>query len=123
MICMLCSQIQQSSQTCINCQATMSTYYCDICHLWDSTEDSPIYHCNDCGICRRGEGLDKDNFHCQKCNICMNITMKDNHKCIERNLESDCPICGEYLFTSVNTVVFMVICDIINSVIQILIKI
>ncbi|KAF9584753.1 hypothetical protein BGW38_005315 [Lunasporangiospora selenospora] len=29
------------------------------------------------------------------------------HKCIERNLECDCPICGEYMFTSTTTVIFM----------------
>jgi hypothetical protein len=38
----------------------------------------------------------------------MAISLKGKHKCIERNLESDCPICGEYMFTSTTTVIFMV---------------
>jgi hypothetical protein len=37
----------------------------------------------------------------------MAIGLKGRHKCIERNLESDCPICGEYMFTSTSTVIFM----------------
>ncbi|KAF9202115.1 hypothetical protein BGZ49_007679 [Haplosporangium sp. Z 27] len=52
-------------------------------------------------------GLGQDYFHCKKCNICMNIKLQNNHKCIERNLECDCPICGEYMFTSTTTVMFM----------------
>jgi hypothetical protein len=39
----------------------------------------------------------------------MAISLKGKHKCIERNLESDCPICGEYMFTSTTTVIFMVL--------------
>ncbi len=38
----------------------------------------------------------------------MAMSLKGRHKCIERNLESDCPICGEYMFTSTTTVIFMV---------------
>ena len=63
---------------------------------------------HDCGICRIGKGLGIDYFHCKKCNVCMAISLKGRHKCIERNLESDCPICGEYMFTSTTTVIFMV---------------
>ncbi|KAJ3131940.1 hypothetical protein HK100_005879 [Physocladia obscura] len=61
----------------------------------------------DCCICRIGKGLGQDYFHCKKCNVCMAISLKGKHKCIERNLESDCPICGEYMFTSTTTVIFM----------------
>ena len=35
----------------------------------------------------------------------MSISLKGHHKCIERNLESNCPICGEYMFTSTTTVI------------------
>ncbi|KAG0005400.1 hypothetical protein BGZ79_005025 [Entomortierella chlamydospora] len=90
-----------------SCQAQMAHYFCDICKLWDDDSQKPIYHCDDCGICRIGNGLNQDFFHCKKCNICMHINLKDNHKCIERNLECDCPICGEYMFTSTTTVIFM----------------
>lgn len=35
------------------------------------------------------------------------MSLQGSHRCIERNTECDCPICGEYLFTSPETVVFM----------------
>jgi hypothetical protein len=38
----------------------------------------------------------------------MSVELKGKHKCIERNLESDCPICSEYMFTSTTTIIFMV---------------
>ncbi|CAO0803276.1 unnamed protein product [Mucor circinelloides] len=106
MLCMLCMTLQPAAQDCSNCGERVARYYCDKCKLWDDDPKKAIYHCDDCGICRQGNGLGKDFFHCKKCNICLNITMKD-HKCIERNLESDCPICGEYMFTSTSTVIFM----------------
>lgn len=99
--------LQPAAQSCRECGEELARYYCDKCKLWDNDPRKSIYHCDDCGICRQGKGLGEDFFHCKKCNICLNISMK-SHKCIERNLESDCPICGEYMFTSTSTVIFMV---------------
>ncbi|KAF9404412.1 hypothetical protein BGZ94_004194 [Podila epigama] len=107
MLCMKCKTIQPAAQDCNSCHTRLAAYYCDICKLWDDDPAKPIYHCGDCGICRIGRGLGQDYFHCKKCNVCMNISFKDDHKCIERNLECDCPICGEYMFTSTTTVMFM----------------
>ncbi|KAF9981892.1 hypothetical protein BGZ75_006739 [Mortierella antarctica] len=107
MLCMHCKTPQPAAQSCSSCNAQLAKYYCDVCKLWDDHPEKAIYHCVDCGICRIGNGLGLDFFHCIKCNICMNIHLKDNHKCIERNLECDCPICGEYMFTSITTVIFM----------------
>ncbi|KAJ3154547.1 hypothetical protein HDU86_004676 [Geranomyces michiganensis] len=108
MLCMHCLTAQPAAQTCAHCQARMSEYYCTICKLWDDDRTKHIYHCKDCGICRIGRGLGVDYFHCDKCNACMAIGLdRGNHKCIERNLECDCPICGEYMFTSTSTVIFM----------------
>ncbi|KAF9126843.1 hypothetical protein BGX30_015069 [Mortierella sp. GBA39] len=107
MLCMHCQTIQEAAQNCSSCKARMAVYYCDTCKLWDDDPKKHIYHCDDCGICRIGQGLGRDYFHCKKCNVCMNIQLQDNHKCIERNLECDCPICGEYMFTSTSTVIFM----------------
>ncbi|KAI9189617.1 hypothetical protein H9P43_001050 [Blastocladiella emersonii ATCC 22665] len=109
MMCMRCYHIQPCSQFCSNevCGVKVSRYYCNECKLWDDDPKKNIYHCYDCGICRIGKGLGHDYFHCKKCNVCMAIGLKDRHKCIERNLESDCPICGEYMFTSTTTVIFM----------------
>ncbi|KAJ3253873.1 hypothetical protein HK103_007673 [Boothiomyces macroporosus] len=109
MMCMHCNKIQPAGQDCINeeCGKRISKYYCKECKLWDDDPKKNIYHCYECGICRIGKGLGQDYFHCQKCNVCMAISLKGRHKCIERNLESDCPICGEYMFTSTTTVIFM----------------
>ncbi|ORZ07856.1 zinc-ribbon-domain-containing protein [Absidia repens] len=107
MYCMLCQTLQPAAQYCGGCQEQVAHYFCSKCKLWDDDPAKSIYHCDDCGICRQGQGLGKDFFHCDKCNICMSISMQDKHRCIERNLESDCPICGEYMFTSTTTVIFM----------------
>ncbi|KAJ3102319.1 hypothetical protein HK100_004390 [Physocladia obscura] len=109
MMCMHCFAVQPAGQDCINpdCQKRVSKYFCKDCKLWDDDPRKNIYHCHDCGICRIGKGLGQDYFHCQKCNVCMAMSLKGRHKCIERNLESDCPICGEYMFTSTTTVIFM----------------
>ncbi|KAF9170661.1 hypothetical protein BGX21_008506 [Mortierella sp. AD011] len=107
MMCMHCQTIQSAAQTCSSCKANLAVYYCEVCKLWDNDSKKHIYHCDDCGICRIGLGLGQDYFHCKKCNVCMNIKLQNNHKCIERNLECDCPICGEYMFTSTTTVIFM----------------
>ncbi|KAI8078388.1 zinc-ribbon-domain-containing protein [Thamnidium elegans] len=104
MLCMLCLTLQPAAKSCQECNEELARYYCDKCKLWDDDPNKSIYHCEDCGICRKG--LDEDFFHCKKCNICLHVSMK-NHKCIERNLESDCPICGEYMFTSTAVVIFM----------------
>lgn len=67
MLCMLCSCPQRASDVCVNCGESAARYYCGICKLWDDHPLKNIYHCNDCGICRRGIGLGKDFFHCKVC--------------------------------------------------------
>ena len=124
MLCMLCGCAQPASEECALCSERGAWYYCDVCKLWDDDPQKSIYHCNDCGICRVGKGLGKDFFHCkvslsmnkefllysppnQTCCVCMSIAIRDTHRCIERSTDCDCPICGEYMFTSPQTVVFM----------------
>lgn len=65
MLCMLCACPQRASDVCVSCGETAARYYCGICKLWDDHPLKNIYHCNDCGICRRGIGLGKDFFHCK----------------------------------------------------------
>ncbi|KAI8341811.1 zinc-ribbon-domain-containing protein [Chlamydoabsidia padenii] len=107
MLCMECMTLQPVGQWCHTCGTRAARYYCNKCQFWNDDPDKPTYHCNYCGICRQGKGLDIDFHHCKKCNVCMSISGKDKHKCIERNLESDCPICGEYMFTSMTAVIVM----------------
>ncbi|OAP54408.1 hypothetical protein AYL99_11509 [Fonsecaea erecta] len=107
MLCMLCKTPQAVGQFCKTCQAQMACYYCPICILWNNDPEKSIYHCDDCGICRLGEGLGKDFFHCKTCAVCMSIQAESTHKCIEKSTKCDCPICGEYMFTSNRPVAFM----------------
>ena len=107
MLCMLCKTPQRASQTCSFCGAQSACYYCSVCKLWNNDPGKSIYHCDDCGICRLGKGLGKDFFHCPTCAVCMSIGAQSTHRCIERSTKCDCPICGEYLFTSSSAIVFM----------------
>jgi hypothetical protein len=65
MLCMLCFTPQAAGQWCKECGERGAWYYCDICKLWDDDGSKSIYHCSDCGICRRGEGIGKDFIHCK----------------------------------------------------------
>ncbi|KAI9678186.1 MAG: hypothetical protein M1817_006131 [Caeruleum heppii] len=107
MLCMLCGRAQAAGEFCTQCDQRTAWYYCNICKLWDDDSEKSIYHCTDCGICRVGRGLGKDFIHCKTCGVCMSISIAKSHKCIERSTDCDCPICGEYMFTSPLTVVFM----------------
>jgi hypothetical protein len=62
-----------------------------------------VYHCPFCNLCRLGRGLGVDFFHCMTCNCCLGINVV-NHKCLEKGLETNCPICCDFLFTSSATV-------------------
>lgn len=62
-----------------------------------------IYHCPFCNLCRVGKGLGIDFFHCMTCNCCLGMKLVD-HKCREKGLETNCPICCDFLFTSSTTV-------------------
>ena len=107
-LCMRCN-VPQFPETnyCVNCEEELANYFCRKCVLYDNDPDKIIYHCDKCGICRLGLGLEKDFFHCDTCNICLTIDLKDNHKCVSNTTHCNCPICNDFLFTSVSKVVFM----------------
>ena len=107
MLCMLCNTPQRVGQICKMCNQQAAYYYCATCKLWNNDPNKSVYHCDDCGICRLGKGLGKDFFHCTTCAACMSIQAESTHKCIERSTKCDCPICGEYMFTSNKPVAFM----------------
>ncbi|KAI1447560.1 zf-CHY-domain-containing protein [Annulohypoxylon stygium] len=107
MLCMFCGTAQRANDACVSCGASAARYYCSICKLWNDDPDKPVYHCNDCGICRIGRGIGKDFFHCKTCCACIAIGQENDHKCIERSTDCDCPICGDYMFTSPKAVCFM----------------
>ncbi|KAH7295966.1 hypothetical protein KP509_26G001500 [Ceratopteris richardii] len=101
MMCMKCLKIQPVAQYCRTPSCNnflIAKYYCNICKFFDN-DIKDIYHCPYCNICRVGKGLGIDFFHCMTCNACMSVSLK-NHKCREKGLESNCPICHDFMFTS-----------------------
>ncbi|XP_024528341.1 zinc finger protein BRUTUS isoform X2 [Selaginella moellendorffii] len=101
MLCMQCLEVQPVAESCHNPECSgfrMARYYCNICKFFDD-DTRDIYHCPFCNLCRKGKGLGIDYFHCMTCNACMHVSLKD-HKCREKGLESNCPICHDFLFTS-----------------------
>ncbi|CAK9873098.1 unnamed protein product [Sphagnum jensenii] len=101
MMCMQCLEVQPVSSTCAtpSCNGfSMAQYFCSICNFFDN-DDRNIYHCPFCNLCRVGKGLGIDYFHCMTCNACMSTQLKE-HICREKGLESNCPICHDFLFTS-----------------------
>ncbi|BCR87004.1 RING finger and CHY zinc finger domain-containing protein [Aspergillus chevalieri] len=107
MLCMICGHAQPAAHICEKCGEQAAQYFCEVCKLWDNNSKKSIYHCADCGICRIGQGLGKDFFHCKTCSVCLPISIENTHRCIERSTQCDCPICGDYMFTSPETVVVM----------------
>lgn len=107
-LCMKCNTPQEpDTNDCVNCEEELASYFCTECVLYDNDPTKDIYHCDKCQICRLGLGIGKDYFHCDKCNICLSIDLREKHKCVTNSTHSNCPICNEYLFTSVHKVVFM----------------
>ena len=72
-ICKICHYTQYPSQKCYFCKLKFSDFFCNVCSLW--TNDKSVWHCNKCGICRKGG---KENFfHCDTCNLCL-VNSKKN---------------------------------------------
>lgn len=67
MLCMFCGFAQPAAEACAQCGERGAWYYCSVCKLWDDDSRKSIYHCDDCGICRVGQGLGKDFYHCKVC--------------------------------------------------------
>lgn len=67
MLCMFCGFGQPAAEACVQCGERAAWYYCSVCKLWDDDSRKSIYHCDDCGICRVGQGLGKDFYHCKVC--------------------------------------------------------
>ncbi|KAJ1658035.1 hypothetical protein IWQ61_002671 [Dispira simplex] len=107
MMCMYCQKVQPAGPRCINpmCDHELGAYYCDVCHFWSNDISVKIFHCADCKLCR--VGLEEDYRHCPTCNCCITKSAWSDHRCLENKLDVDCPICGDYLFTSKQHMTFM----------------
>ncbi|KQK05031.1 zinc finger protein BRUTUS [Brachypodium distachyon] len=100
MMCMRCLKVQPVGSNCQtpSCNGlSMAKYHCSICKFFD--DERSVYHCPFCNLCRVGQGLGTDFFHCMNCNCCLGVKLIE-HKCREKMLEMNCPICCDFLFTS-----------------------
>ncbi|ERN04022.1 zinc finger protein BRUTUS [Amborella trichopoda] len=100
MMCMRCLKIQPVAPTCatLSCEGfSMAKYFCNVCKFFD--DERNVYHCPSCNLCRVGKGLGIDFFHCMTCNCCLGMNLVQ-HTCREKALETNCPICCDFLFTS-----------------------
>lgn len=95
--CMDCLVVQDIREICSECGIQFGGYSCLKCVIFDDT-DKGQYHCDKCKICRVG-GKDS-NFHCDTCDCCLPLKIKDSHKCLDKNIDKDCPICLENMFNS-----------------------
>lgn len=72
--CLRCDTLQPKSDSCQNCKAAFSNYYCAICSLYDDKSvEKGIYHCDKCGICKVGGR--QTSFHCDVCECCYKLPM------------------------------------------------
>lgn len=106
-VCMHCDLVQPVADSCRGCGESFARYACLKCRLFDDTPGKKIYHCDDCNLCRIGEGLGIDYFHCKECNACMSIDLRANHKCVQGSLEGNCPVCASSMFESTDPVTFL----------------
>ena len=93
--CRSCKTIQSASNQCLMCGIKFGHYYCDTCHLWELGKN-PIYHCDKCGICRKGKK--EDYQHCDQCGLCYRKSVFESHKCLQNCIRTNCPVCNEYMF-------------------------
>ncbi len=100
--CRECLTEQSVSEKCQNWECSRAERfdlsYCHQCLIWNDDPDRPMFHCNDCGMCRKG--LRKDYWHCQTCGYCSHVDAKNSHICQSNKIHDNCPICQESLMNS-----------------------
>lgn len=103
LVCLRCGEADQPvAEACRNCGERFAEYACLECRFFDDDLSKQPFHCDGCGICRVGG---RENFfHCDRCGCCFSASLQDEHICVEQNLNSNCPICFEYLFDSVKSI-------------------
>lgn len=103
--CLVCGEKQPASAVCRNatCKVVFAKHYCHICKLYDDSE-ADIFHCEHCGICRRGRK--EDTSHCFNCNACIRNDVGVTHNCHPGSFAASCPICMEDLSSSTTPALF-----------------
>jgi RING finger/CHY zinc finger protein 1 len=103
--CLFCQAIGPVTESCSGCGITFAKYFCSVCKFYDNEPHRDIFHCGDCGICRRGKK--EDYAHCHTCKCCLHRDANQRHACLENVLGSNCPICLEGLFHSTDNACFL----------------
>lgn len=93
--CQVEQEINEDSQHCSACSVLLSDYFCGICKLFTSVENSP-FHCHKCGVCR---GCKDKSFHCDVCNMCLDKKLEGKHKCRSDSGHDECCVCLEDAFS------------------------
>ncbi|KAK2079568.1 hypothetical protein QBZ16_001963 [Prototheca wickerhamii] len=96
--CALCALRQPVAEACAGCGVAFGRYACTRCPFFDDDLRKRTFHCDDCGICRVGGR--ENYFHCPTCGSCYAVALRGNHRCVERSMHTNCPVCYEYLFES-----------------------
>ncbi len=90
--CRECLTEQSVSEKCQNWECSRAERfdlsYCHQCLIWNDDPDRPMFHCNDCGMCRKG--LRKDYWHCQTCGYCSHVDAKNSHICQSNKIHDNC---------------------------------
>ena len=95
--CVQCSTQQPVATHCKECGIRFGMYDCLKCRMFDDAEEGQ-YHCEECGLCRKGG---RENFfHCNSCGICLTKNIKDTHKCREESGKDKCPVCFESIHSA-----------------------
>ena len=100
LVCTDCGLRQAVAETCAGCNVRFGAYACLECRFFDDDLEKNLYfHCDECGICRRGG---RENWvHCDTCGTCLTA---DHAPCVERKLDVNCPVCFDRLFDSTQPV-------------------
>ena len=89
------------SFNCEKCEHHFGKYICKQCNV--VCDDSQVFHCNGCGICRKGT-LETVR-HCEKCDMCYSNSNFDTHPCKLTLKNQECPVCQEPVFDSIKEVI------------------
>jgi len=108
--CGMCQTVQNVSNQCVNanCGIQFATYFCAECRLWSTStihEKKDIYHCAGCKLCRNGKR--EDWKHCDACCVCYAVDHFDEHICVPRKIERNCPVCKQFMFDARDQVLFL----------------
>lgn len=87
LVCCHCKKEQPVRNSCQYCARSFSRHGCTSCLIWDNSD---AFHCNRCGVCRRGRR--SDNWHCDSCNVCFPLSAR-NHTCTIA-ATGPCALCG-----------------------------